>query len=222
MHLKIIFTEDGSTSIYDDKLNESYHSTFGAINESMHVFIEAGLNKIDNLETINILEIGLGTGLNALLTCLFSEEKDLSINYTAIELFPIEEVIYKQMNFEERLNANKTNHYFNKIHEVPWDNLNTIHPRFKITKLKNKFELYHPPTNFFNLIYFDAFSPDIQPEMWTLSNFIKVFDSLKKNGILVTYCAKGQVRRDLETAGFITERIPGPKGKREMLRATKP
>lgn len=221
MHLKIIYTEDGSTSLYDEKLNESYHSTFGAINESKHVFIEAGLNKIKRIETINILEIGLGTGLNALLTCILGEENDLFINYTAIELFPIKEEIYNQMNFKELLNINNANHYFNKIHGVSWGQLNTIHPGFKITKLNYKFELYQPPANFFHLIYFDAFSPDIQPEMWTLTNFKKVFESLKKNGILVTYCAKGQVRRDLEAAGFKTERIPGPKGKREMLRASK-
>ena len=221
MHLKIIQTEDGSTSLYDDRLNESYHSTFGAINESMHVFIEAGLNKISGLDPINILEIGLGTGLNALLTCIISEEKSININYSAIEPYPIKEDIYKQMNFTEYLNAKNPNQYFTNIHEVPWTQINAIHYNFNITKLKEKLELYQIPSDFFNLIYFDAFSPDIQPEIWTLNNFIKIFKSLQKNGILVTYCAKGQVRRDLETAGFITERIPGPKGKREMLRATK-
>lgn len=222
MQLKIIETEDGSTSLFDEKLKESYHSRFGAINESMHVFIEAGLNKIKELDSINILEVGLGTGLNALLTCLQSEKENLSINYVAIEPYPIEEEITNKMNFEKRLNTTNSNLYLKSIHKNSWDQLYSIHNRFNITKLKNKLELYQPPHNFFNLIYFDAFSPEIQPELWSLSNFIKIFNSLQRNGVLVTYCAKGQVRRDMETAGFKTERIPGPKGKREMLRATKP
>lgn len=221
MQLRVIETEDGSTSVYNDELKESYHSKFGAINESMHVFIEAGLNEIIGLDNINILEIGLGTGLNALLTCLQSEGRKLSINYVTIEPHPIEKKIYTQLNFEECLNAKNVSYYFNKIHEEPWVQIMTIHNSFKLTKLNDKLEQYKPPDNFFNLVYFDAFSPDIQPEMWSLSNFIKIFESLRQNGVLVTYCAKGQVRRDLETAGFITERIPGPKGKREMLRAKK-
>lgn len=221
MHLKIIQTEDGSTSLFNEDLNESYHSKFGAINESMHVFIEAGLNRLKGLDTINILEIGLGTGLNALLSCIQGEEKKLIINYIAIEPFPIEKETYDQLNYEECINDQNTKLYFSKIHEAPWRQTNTINSQFIITKLNNKLELYQPPVNFFNLIYFDAFSPDIQPELWSLPNFIKIFESLQQNGILVTYCAKGKVRRDLEAAGFITERIPGPKGKREMLRATK-
>lgn len=221
MHLKIIQTEDGSTSLYNENLKESYHSRFGAINESLHVFIEAGLNTIKDLDSINILEVGLGTGLNALLTCIQSEQERLTINYFAIEPYPIREEIINQMNFEECLKTTNSKFYFNKIHEDPWDQMMAIHSRFKLTKLRNKLEQYQPPSNFFNLIYFDAFSPDIQPELWSLSNFIKVFESLQLNGVLVTYCAKGQVRRDLQAAGFKTERIPGPKGKREMLRATK-
>ncbi len=221
MHLKIIQTEDGSTSLFNENLKESYHSRFGAINESQHVFLEAGLNTIKHLDSINILEIGLGTGLNALLTCLQSEKERLTINYFAIEPYPIEEEIFNQMNFEECLNATNSNLYFNKIHKNPWDQMMAIHSMFKLTKLKNKLEQYQPPGNYFNLIYFDAFSPDIQPELWSLPNFIKILESLQQNGVMVTYCAKGQVRRDLEAAGFKTERIPGPKGKREMLRAAK-
>lgn len=222
MLLKIIDTEDGSTSIYNEELKESYHSTFGAINESIHVFIEAGLSKVKKPETLNILEIGLGTGLNALLSCIYSEEQSLKINYTTIEPQPIEKDIYGQMNFEELLKIKNSNNYFSLIHEASWGELHNIHSKFKITKLKEKLELYQPQITFFNLIYFDAFSPDIQPEIWTLANFTKLFESMQKDGILVTYCAKGQVRRDLKTAGFKIERIPGPKGKREMIRATKP
>ena len=221
MQLKIIHTEDGSTSLYDEALNESYHSKYGAINESMHVFIEAGLNAIKNPGTINIFEIGLGTGLNALLTCIKSEKNIININYFALEPYPIKKDMYDQMNFEQCLNYKNTNYFFTKIHEVPWNHLNNIHSRFKINKLNKRLEDYQPLNNFFNLIYFDAFSPDIQPEMWTMTNFTKLYESLQQHGILVTYSAKGQVRRDLEKAGFITERIPGPKGKREMLRATK-
>ncbi len=221
MHLKIIQTEDGSSSLFNEELNESYHSKYGAINESMHVFIETGLNRLKGLDTINILEIGLGTGLNAFLSCIHGEKNKSNINYVAIEPYPLEKKIFDQMNYEVCINDQNAKLYFSKIHEVAWGQTNTIHKKFKITKLNNKLELYQPPSNFFNLIYFDAFSPDIQPELWSIPNFIKIFESLQQNGILVTYCAKGQVRRDLEAAGFITERIPGPKGKREMLRATK-
>lgn len=222
MHLKIIKTEDGSTSVYNENLMECYHSTFGAINESMHVFIEAGLSKITKQDTVNILEIGFGTGLNALLTCIFSEEHSLKIKYSAIESDPLEQDIYNQMNFEECLSIKSSNNYFSNIHEASWSQLRNIHSKFQFTKLKKELELYQPQNNYFHLIYFDAFSPDIQPEMWSLSNFTKLFKSMQQDGILVTYCAKGQVRRDLEKVGFKTERIPGPKGKREMLRATKP
>lgn len=221
MALRIIRTEDGSTSLYDDNLKESYHSKFGAINESMHVFIDAGLNRISKLDTINILEIGLGTGLNALLTCLFCEEQSIQINYCAIEPYPIEKKIYNQLNFGKCLKNKNTRKYFNIIHEATWGQENNIHGNFKITKFKEKLSEFETPINYYNLIYFDAFSPDIQPELWTLNNFIKIYESLKQDGILVTYCAKGQVRRDLETAGFLTERLPGPAGKREILRATK-
>ncbi len=222
MHLKIIKTEDGSTSVYNENLMESYHSTFGAINESMHVFIEAGLSKITNQDTINILEIGFGTGLNTLLTCIYSEEQCLKIKYFTIESDPIEKDIYEQMNFEECLRIKSSNNYFSNIHKASWDQTHNIHSKFRFSKLKKKLELYQPQNNYFHLIYFDAFSPEIQPEMWSISNFTKLFKSMLEDGILVTYCAKGQVRRDLEKVGFITERIPGPKGKREMLRATKP
>ena len=221
MHLKIINTEDGSTSLYNETLNESYHSIYGAINESMHVFIEAGLNSIKNPDTINILEIGFGTGLNALLTCIKSEKNNININYFALEPYPIKKDIYNQMNFEQCLNYKNTNYFFTQIHKVPWNQLHNIHSRFKINKLNKRLEDYQPLNNFFNLIYFDAFSPDIQPEMWTLTIFTKLFESLQQHGVLVTYSAKGKVRRDLEKTGFTTERIPGPKGKREMLRATK-
>lgn len=221
MHLKIIKTEDGSTSLYNEVLNESYHSKYGAINESMHVFIEAGLNAIKNPNTINILEIGLGTGLNALLTCIMSEKKNININYFAIESNPLDEKLLNQMNFAECLNFENSGNYFDKIINAPWNQLYAVHSTFKIRKLKQKLENFQPKVNFFDLVYFDAFSPDIQPEMWTLANFTKLFESLQQNGVLVTYCAKGKVRRDLEKAGFTTERISGPKGKREMLRATK-
>ncbi|MCD4730872.1 MAG: tRNA (5-methylaminomethyl-2-thiouridine)(34)-methyltransferase MnmD [Bacteroidales bacterium] len=194
MQLKIINTEDGSTSLYNEELNESYHSKFGAINESTHVFIEAGLNSIKNPDTMNILEIGLGTGLNALLTCIMSKKNNINMNYIALEPYPIKKDIYDQMNFEQCLIYKNTYYFFTKIHEVPWDQLNNIHSGFKINKLNKRLEDYQPLNNFFNLIYFDAFSPDIQPEMWTMTNFTKLFKSLQQHGVLVTYSAKGDVR----------------------------
>ncbi len=221
MHLKIINTEDGSTSLFDEKLNESYHSKFGAINESMHVFIEAGLNSVKDTNTVNILEIGLGTGLNALLTSIISETKNIFINYFALEPKPPDKELLNMMNFADCLDFENSDSYFDKIINSPWERLYAVHSRFKICKLKQKLENFQPKANFFDLIYFDAFSPDIQPEIWSLVNFTSLFKCLRQNGVLVTYSAKGKVRRDLEKAGFTTERIPGPKGKREMLRATK-
>lgn len=221
MHLKIIHTEDGSSSLYDEILNESYHSKYGAINESMHVFINAGLNIVKNLDIVTVLEIGLGTGLNALLTCIRSEEDKINTNYHSLEPNPVELDLYNKLNFGDCLSNKNSNYYFTQIHEAPWSKLSSIHSRFNINKLNQKLDAYQPQINFFNMIYFDAFSPEIQPEMWTLKNFMKLFESLQQNGVFVTYCAKGKVRRDLEKVGFTTERIPGPKGKREMLRAIK-
>lgn len=215
---KIVATKDGSQTLYIPELNEHYHSANGAIQESMHVFINAGLNQFDGLDDINILEIGFGTGLNALLTL---KNAKLKTYYHTIEKYPL------KSNEIDALKYTKTNeelegleNVFNLIHASDWQKSVNILPDFTLFKENIALKNFNPETKF-NLIYFDAFAPDIQPDLWGIDVFEKMFNCLKPAGILVTYCAKGQVRRNMQAVGFKVERLPGPPGKREMLRAIK-
>jgi len=212
-------TADGSDTLFYPEMEESYHSMNGAVQESRHVFIEAGLRQIKK-KKINIFEVGFGTGLNALLTWGEAHQKTLQVSYDAIEAFPLSKSIIETLNYKG-LEPNLTPDAFLKIHEAPWD-VPTIleNDRFILQKIQNDF------TNFdftkkYDLVYFDAFAPDKQPEMWNECLFRKIFNSLNDQGILVTYCAKGEVRRRMQRSDFQVERISGPPGKREMLRATK-
>lgn len=227
MERKIITTSDGSHSIFVPELNEHYHSIHGAIQESNHVFIEAGLKQISkDRSEINILEIGMGTGLNVLLTFFETANSSLKITYTAIEAFPIKEDLVKELNYADLLSPSESisnselQQIFNKIHSSEWNKeifisknfmLHKVNDELKNVELKNKFDL----------IYFDAFGPPVQPEMWTEEIFQKIADTTAPKGILVTYCAKGEVKRTLKKVGFTVESIPGPPGKREMIRAVK-
>lgn len=220
----IIKTADGSHSLYIKELNEHYHSIHGAIQESKHVFINAGLKQIstnpDSVSEINILEIGLGTGLNAFLSFIEAEQQSLKINYTAIEAFPVSADLIDQLNYVECLDAEKYKSYFSLIHSSEWEKVVVLSKHFTICKIKNK--LQHVVFgNKFNLIYFDAFGPQVQPEMWTEEVFAKLFSALEPMGSLVTYCAKGEVKRTLKKVGFVVESLAGPPGKREMVRAVK-
>lgn len=221
MTQQLVITEDGSSSIFIAELDEHYHSIHGAIQESNHVFIQAGLfHKLNKQNEISILEIGFGTGLNALLTCIESEKYQQRINYTAIEKFPLQENIYQQLNYCSLLEDVNCSSVFNKIQSCDWEIENQISTTFNLIKLQQniediKFE------NQFDIIYFDAFAPSAQPELWTNQVFNSMFQSLKNNGILVTYCAKGIVKRTLKSVGFKIESLPGPIGKREMTRAIK-
>ena len=221
MTQQLVITEDGSSSIFIAELDEHYHSIHGAIQESNHVFIQAGLfQKLKQQKEISILEIGFGTGLNTLLTCIESEQHQQKINYTAIEKFPLQENIYQQLNFCSLLDEPNCANFFNSIHATSWESNNQISTNFNLIKLQQniediKFE------NQFDIIYFDAFAPSAQPELWTSEVFDSMFKSLKNNGILVTYCAKGVVKRTLKSVGFKVEALPGPIGKREMTRAIK-
>lgn len=217
-NLKIVATNDGSHTLYRKDLDEHYHSIYGAIQESLHVFIEAGLKTYiirHQVANINILEIGLGTGLNALLTLNENKNLNKSLNYHALEPLPIPSHIYNKINYQTTDNT-----YFNKIHESEWGIDCLICKDFVLNKISEKLENYNSALKF-DLVYYDAFGPNSQKEMWDIQQFHKLFKLLNRNGILVTYCAKGQVRRDLESVGFKVERLPGPKGKREMLRANK-
>jgi len=223
MHRKIILTADGSHTVEIRAMQVSYHSKFGAIQESLHVFIEAGLKesvRIARQERLQILEIGFGTGLNALLTLIESEKIDKRISYTAIEPFPLTETEFRQLNYCTLLQKPDLQNLFEEMHSCESEKEIQITPEFTVHKTIT--DLINFSTDkLFNLIYYDAFAPDAQPELWTKEIFEKLFNMMDANGILVTYCSKGDVRRAMREAGFSVEKVPGPKGKREMLRAKK-
>ncbi len=216
---KIITTADGSTSIHIPEWDEQYHSKHGAIQEAYHVFIKNGLEYFKQKE-ISILEIGFGTGLNCFITFLEAQKHNLTINYTGIEAFPITVSERKLLNFVTKLKVNQFQHIFDLIHNSNWEKPMRLSDNFTLTKYLLKFQNI-TDKNKYNLIYFDAFGPRVQPELWTENIFQIMYDSLKSKGVLVTYSAKGSVRRAMESVGFNIERLPGPPGKREMLRAIK-
>ncbi|WP_431165916.1 tRNA (5-methylaminomethyl-2-thiouridine)(34)-methyltransferase MnmD [Tenacibaculum halocynthiae] len=216
MKREIIITSDGSTTIHLPEWDEQYHSKHGAIQEAYHVFIKSGLETIEKKE-ISILEIGFGTGLNCLITFLESQK---SINYVGVEAYPITGKEIESLNYVSTLKAEKQAIHFNKMHSCSWEVKHQITSNFSLLKQQKKFkEIKDEDT--YNLIYFDAFGARVQPELWTEEIFNKMFISLKNDGVLVTYSAKGSVRRAMQKVGFIVERLPGPPGKREMLRGTK-
>lgn len=218
MNSELLITSDGSHTLFVPTIDESYHSTHGAIQESRHIFIEAGLKQCAKLE-IRVLEIGFGTGLNAFLTLLEAEKSNRRIHFTTLELYPV--VIEKalQLNYPEEL-ASENRLDFEKMHTSAWNEEIQITPYFSLKKIKTDFTS-HPFENKFDVVFFDAFSPEKQPEMWTLQQFEKIYESCNSRAILTTYCAKGIVRRAMQSAGFSVERLPGPKGKREILRGRK-
>ena len=216
MTIKVITTDDGSKSLFLPDLNETYHSKFGAITESEHVFIQAGYKYISK-PVIRILEIGFGTGLNVLLTYLAHLKDNQKIYYETIEKYPLPGEIIDTLNYFKEPG---TKEIFKRIHKVTWQKDITLTERFVLHKNRIDLSDYNPDKKF-DLIYFDAFGPDKQPEMWTQAIFDKMYKLLDINGILVTYSAKGSVRRTMQAAGFKVERLPGPPGKREMLRAVK-
>ncbi len=219
MKRDIIKTSDGSTTIYLQDINEYYHSKHGAINEAYHVFIKNGLEYLKNKD-LRILEIGFGTGLNTFITLLEAKKRDLNITYDGVEAYPVLENEIKQLNYVEELNATENVLLFQQIHECNWDERNEISNYFSLKKRKHTF-MEIEDKNVFDLIYFDAFGARVQPELWTEDIFYKMYSALQNRGVLVTYSAKGSVRRAMQAVGFTVERLPGPPGKREMLRAIK-
>jgi tRNA U34 5-methylaminomethyl-2-thiouridine-forming methyltransferase MnmC len=219
MKVEIRESNDGSSTLYNVDLDETYHSVHGAIQEAEHVFIEMGLKQVlKNKIDISILEIGFGTGLNALLSINQIIRKEIvKVNYTGVEKYPIEESNWRAVNYPEILGGGD---YFEKMHLLPWEVLSPVQSNFHLKKTKLDILTFRDSDKY-DIIYFDAFSPTSQPELWCKDVFQNMFDSLKNNGVFVTYCAKGQVRRDLQSVGFKMERLPGPPGKREMLRGTK-
>lgn len=214
----VVLTTDGSHTLYVPKIDECYHSTHGAIQESQHIFIETALKHCKKPE-IRILEIGFGTGLNALLTFAEAEKSGKKIFYHSLEKYPVSTEKALQLNYSALCGMND-NHIFEAIHKADWNCAVNISENFTLEKTECDFTEYDLPYSY-DVIYFDAFSPEKQPEMWSEDQFAKVFAASENAAILSTYCAKGWVRRAMQTAGFKVERLPGPPGKREILRATK-
>ena len=219
--MELIKTGDGSHSIFVPELNEHYHSTHGAINEAVHVFIQNGLLFKSDLPEINILEIGFGTGLNALLTYLKAEELQQKVDYTTLENNPVSTSLIGQLNYTTQLQLNSLQkNIYAQMHDCVWEKSIDLSPFYSFKKLPISL-VNSTFNNYFDVIYFDAFAPEKQPEMWTDSVFQKMYNALLPQGTLVTYCAKGVVKRTLKSIGFHVESLPGPPGKREMIRAIK-
>ncbi len=219
MKREIIQTLDGSTTIHLQEWDECYHSKHGAIQEAQHVFIKNGLSLFQNRQ-ISILEIGFGTGLNAFITFLEASKMNQSIDYVGVEAYPIsaEEVV--SMNYVDELNASNESAVFKKMHESNWEEKIVLRDDFTLTKRKQFFEEIDDFEKF-DLIYFDAFGYRVQPELWSTAIFEKMYNALKSNSVLVTYAARGVVKRSMIEVGFTVEKLAGPPGKREMFRASK-
>ena len=221
MERKIIKTSDGSTSLYLPDWDENYHSKHGAIQEAYHVFIRHGLDEFKNGEDVRIVEVGFGTGLNCFITFLEAQKRKMKINYVGLEGFPVEQDMIEQLNHFEQLKADEFKAQYELIQRADWNQNTDIDTFFNLIKREQMFEDFED-TNSYDLVYFDAFGARVQPELWTETMFKKMYLAMKSEGILVTYSAKGSVRRAMQSVGFQVERLPGPPGKREMLRAVKP
>lgn len=220
--MSIFITSDGSHSVFNEPLGVSYHSKHGAIQETNHVFIGAGLRfKAVVQQELRILETGFGTGLNAYMTLLEAQRRNLNIFYESWEAYPLIQAQWQQLNYPMLLEPDAVNPLFEQFHEVPWETPVVLSESFTLLKRKGPFHaIAHQES--FDLIYFDAFAPDAQPDLWTPELLAKMFEALKPEGALVTYCAKGYVKRNLKQVGFTVETLPGPPFKREMIRACKP
>jgi tRNA U34 5-methylaminomethyl-2-thiouridine-forming methyltransferase MnmC len=216
MSLRIIETDDGSQSLYDDALNETYHSTRGAHSESQYVYIDQGLAtkaSEDRQSPMRVLEIGFGTGINAWLAWLWAENAQFSIDFHTLEPNPIERAIINELKIFEKKEVQR-------LHQSPWGEYVELSPFFAFSRYPMSLEEYFSSQPF-DVIFFDAFAPSRQPDIWSLSNLKKCFDLLTPDGILTTYCAQGQFKRDLKEAGFLMEVLPGALGKKEMVRGRK-
>lgn len=210
-------TEDGSHTLYVPSMDEHYHSVHGAIQESRHVYLGAGFDACTATAPA-IFEVGFGTGLNALLTAVEARKTGRPVHYTSVELFPLSGEQVSLLNYGQQLDEEAL---FKKIHEVPWGEWCPVHDFFELKKVAADFLLLPLPRNEYDVVYFDAFAPNKQADLWQPGVFAKLFHSMKDGGVLVTYCAKGMVRRMLQEVGFAVERLPGPPGKHEILRAGK-
>jgi tRNA U34 5-methylaminomethyl-2-thiouridine-forming methyltransferase MnmC len=222
--MNLIITGDGSHTLYTGDLDETFHSRHGAIRESMHVFIVNGLRhylSISRKKDLRIFELGLGTGLNALLTAMEAVKFGCRILYEVIEPYPLGPDLYRQLNYPGLLPGTGSEKLLTEIHETGWSCRNVLTDNFIFRKEKVKFEAYIPDENCFDILYYDAFAPGKQPEIWAPDLLEKSYGMLVQNGILVTYCAQGNFKRNLKKTGFTVEDLQGPPGKKEMVRAVK-
>ena len=222
--LKLIITDDGSHSLSVPELNESFHSVHGAVTESRHVFIKNGFRHLlsaENPDKINILEIGLGTGLNVFLTLLENRKFKKKIYYTAIEPFPCPDDLLVKLNYSSMIAPGENESLFGKIHECAWEEFCEIDESFSLKKQHVTYQEFTVVHGNFDLVYYDAFAPSKQPEMWDPGLLRKTADGLRPGGLIVTYTAKGQLKRDLKGLGLNVETLSGPPGKKEMIRAVK-
>ena len=219
--LEILATDDGSRTLYRADLDETYHSHKGAIGESEYVFIEKGLKYIASTygqKKITVFEVGLGTGLNALLSAQFAIAKSIEVHFHSIEPLPVPQEIYQQLNYARN---EADTELFRRIHESPWEKEITINEHFYLTKYEEKLENFDHSIKA-DVVFMDAFAPSKHAEVWAMANLEKCYGLLNQGGILVTYCAQGQFKRNLKACGFEEEVLPGALGKKEMVRAVKP
>ena len=222
--ISFVLTEDGSHTLRNEALDETYHSIHGAIQESRHVFIDNGfdfLQKEFPNQPIKILEVGFGTGLNAFLTYLASEQSKCKVEYWAIEPFPLAIELTDAINYPKLLADGLYPDTFRHLHDSKWEALVTISANFQLYKLKNTVQKAQLPDAKFDLVYFDAFSPSKQPEVWTMEVLTKISAAVRSKGIFLTYCAKGQLKRDLKALDFQVHTLLGPPGKLQMVRGIK-
>jgi len=219
--MPLVITQDGSHSILSERYGVTYHSRFGAITESAHVFIAAGLRyKAVVQREVAILETGFGTGLNAFMTWLEAERRNLGIRYTGLETYPISGEEAAALNYPAGLGCPGRESDFLELHRCEWGVAHPLSEHFTFEKRRTSIQDFEQPDSF-DLIYFDAFAPQAQPELWTEEVFARMYGALKPDGVLVTYCAQGHFKRTLKKTGFLVERLQGPPGKREMTRALK-
>ncbi|HEX8574746.1 MAG TPA: tRNA (5-methylaminomethyl-2-thiouridine)(34)-methyltransferase MnmD [Flavobacterium sp.] len=220
MERKIVTTKDGSTTIYLPEWEENYHSRHGAIQEAKHVFIKNGFSLFAHTKSVSILEMGFGTGLNAFITFLEAKKTNQDIDYVGIDAYPVTREEITLMNYVAALEADEYKAVFEAMHSTDWNIKNVLDQQFNLTKRKQLFEDIND-VNAFDLIYFDCFGYRVQPDSWSTTMFRKMFNALKPKGVLVTYAARGVVKRSMIEVGFTVEKLEGPPGKREMFRATK-
>lgn len=219
MKRTVITTSDGSSTLKVEDWGETYHSVHGAIQEALHVYIKNGFDRIDKGD-FRILEMGFGTGLNALLTYIEAKQQNKTIVYHGVEGFPLKDNEVAVLNYTSGETTQEYSAVFNTMHDLEWEKEIEIADFFKIKKIESRFEDLNLKQEY-DLVYFDVFGYPYQPELWSEAIFKKMYDGLKPNGLLVTYACRGVIKRAMKQVGFEIEVCAGPPGKREMLLAWK-